>query len=297
VTDSQPSETFDELWAQAIDQHVAGLSGDDFRALVDRTRPKPISATNTTERIQPVTTPATATPVDAAQTAITNAANEFERHLAKVQAGDYSPEGVQKRIGEFSATDAARNVDTAVAAVRDRAAQAESNAAEVLRGLSPDGDTATELRATRYWTGAARILDNAKDVNGAAQSLVADSDRTQLGILMRELPNYLKSRGLVGGWLDPVIEQKIPELHAARTQAHQAQRAAAVIEHNARGLTQQYGLANPASYRRPVIVNVDRYDPDAAGGTTASPKRNPVDRSAKARAAAELDRAMNRRRG
>ena len=32
-----------ELWAQAIDEHIAGLSDTDFGALVARTRPKPIS--------------------------------------------------------------------------------------------------------------------------------------------------------------------------------------------------------------------------------------------------------------
>jgi hypothetical protein len=299
MTDSQPSSTFDELWSQAIDQHVAALSGDDFRALVERTRPKPISATSTSsERTPPMTTPTTqtdATPVDAAQTAITRAANEFERHLANIQPGDYyTSEGMQKKIGEFTQSDAARNVDSAVAAVRDRADKAQARVEEIRRGLSPYGDTAAELRATRYWTSAARILDTAKDVNGAAQSLVADADRTQLGVLMRELPNYLKSRGLTGNWIDPVIEQKVPELHAARTQARQAQRARDVIEHNAAALQQQYGLANPAVYRRPIIVDVDKYDPDAGGGATGTPKRNPVDRSAKARAAAELDRARTR---
>jgi len=35
-----------ELWAQAIDEHVAGLSETDFTALVERTRPKPVYAMN-----------------------------------------------------------------------------------------------------------------------------------------------------------------------------------------------------------------------------------------------------------
>ena len=33
-----------ELWAQAVEQHVADLSETDFNALVQRTRPKPVSA-------------------------------------------------------------------------------------------------------------------------------------------------------------------------------------------------------------------------------------------------------------
>jgi hypothetical protein len=35
-----------ELWAQAVEEHVAGLSDTAFTALVERTRPKPISAMN-----------------------------------------------------------------------------------------------------------------------------------------------------------------------------------------------------------------------------------------------------------
>jgi hypothetical protein len=35
-----------ELWAQAIDEHVAGMSDSEFTALVERTRPKPVSAMN-----------------------------------------------------------------------------------------------------------------------------------------------------------------------------------------------------------------------------------------------------------
>ena len=35
-----------ELWAQAVEEHVAGLSDTAFTALVERTRPKPVSAMN-----------------------------------------------------------------------------------------------------------------------------------------------------------------------------------------------------------------------------------------------------------
>jgi len=35
-----------ELWAQAVEEHVAGLSDTPFTALVERTRPKPVSAMN-----------------------------------------------------------------------------------------------------------------------------------------------------------------------------------------------------------------------------------------------------------
>ena len=33
------SEEFDRLWGQAVEQHIAGLTDTDFKALVERTRP------------------------------------------------------------------------------------------------------------------------------------------------------------------------------------------------------------------------------------------------------------------
>ena len=41
---SDQSEEFDRLWGQAVEQHVAGLSETAFNALIERTRPKPVSA-------------------------------------------------------------------------------------------------------------------------------------------------------------------------------------------------------------------------------------------------------------
>ena len=32
-----------KLWAQAVEEHIAGLSDNDFQAMVDRTRPPRIS--------------------------------------------------------------------------------------------------------------------------------------------------------------------------------------------------------------------------------------------------------------
>jgi hypothetical protein len=43
---SDQSEEFDRLWGQAVEQHVAGLSDTAFTALVERTRPTPVSAMN-----------------------------------------------------------------------------------------------------------------------------------------------------------------------------------------------------------------------------------------------------------
>jgi hypothetical protein len=39
VTDNQQPDTFDRLWADAVERHIAGLSDTDFQALVARARP------------------------------------------------------------------------------------------------------------------------------------------------------------------------------------------------------------------------------------------------------------------
>jgi hypothetical protein len=38
MTDNQP-EAFDRLWRDAVEEHVAGMSEDDFRSMVTRARP------------------------------------------------------------------------------------------------------------------------------------------------------------------------------------------------------------------------------------------------------------------
>jgi hypothetical protein len=37
--DDQPAETFDGLWRESIENHVAAMSQTDFDAMVERTRP------------------------------------------------------------------------------------------------------------------------------------------------------------------------------------------------------------------------------------------------------------------
>ena len=38
MTDNQQPDTFDRLWAEAVERHIAGLSDTDFQALVVRAR-------------------------------------------------------------------------------------------------------------------------------------------------------------------------------------------------------------------------------------------------------------------
>lgn len=63
--------------------------------------------------------------------------------------------------------------------------------------LSPCGDTATELRATRCWNRHKTVLDSAEGggLSAAARQAITNADRVELGTLLEELPAYLASRG------------------------------------------------------------------------------------------------------
>jgi hypothetical protein len=61
VTDNQQPDTFDRLWAEAVERHVAGLSDTDFQALVARARPAEAPPA------QPTVPPAPLTPYEIAQ--------------------------------------------------------------------------------------------------------------------------------------------------------------------------------------------------------------------------------------
>ena len=59
----------------------------------------------------------------------------------------YSGEGYRDQIAKFADTAAARAVDQAVEQVRQRADKASAQVDKIRRQLSPNGDTAAELRA------------------------------------------------------------------------------------------------------------------------------------------------------
>jgi hypothetical protein len=78
-----------------------------------------------------------------------HAKNSFQKHLEATNENKhlYSSEGYLEQISGFKNTDAAKAVDTAVASVRERADKASAHADKIRRQLSPNGDTAAEMRA------------------------------------------------------------------------------------------------------------------------------------------------------
>jgi hypothetical protein len=182
-------------------------------------------------------------------------------------AGDFTSVSWRDNTGWNSETvAAAQAVDDAVARAEQRATQAAAHVDQVRKGLSPVGDAAAELRASRYWHRTERQLDGVEDgrVLEAARDLVAKANTAELGTLLEELGGYLTARGQSTDWVDGVVAEKIPELHKAREALRKAVQAKTVIQYNASQVHGRIaGTRAPNGYRAPILVDVTKYDPDS----------------------------------
>jgi hypothetical protein len=199
------------------------------------------------------------TAVEKAHASFANAKSQFEKFLNDIPREHYSPEGLTAQIAKFGDTDAARQVDAAVEAVRVREEQAAADYAKIRRDLSPAGDTAAELRAGRYWSRTKGVLDASKEGAFAkAQTLIASADREQLGVLLQELPSYLEAHGHTSEWLDAAIGAVVPEYALAAGQLKKARQARTIAEYNANTLRRSFAQGHSSS----VITDTRSYDPD-----------------------------------
>lgn len=202
------------------------------------------------------------TVVQKSHTAVTHARDEFAKHLAETEAlrEHFTPEGYAARIAEFQNTSAAKAVDAEFANVTARRDAAAANVEQVKRALSPAGDSAVELRRTRYRDRTLRTLDS-KD-SGAlfeeAQQLVAGADREQLGVLLEELPAYLKSRGSTVDWIDAAVAQAVPEYASAREELKKAESAFVITRQNINSIHRAF----KDGHAKVVFTDPSRFDPD-----------------------------------
>ena len=202
------------------------------------------------------------TTVQQAHAAMTHAKTEFEKHINTVKRhrDHYSDEGLRAQIGNFTGTDAARAVNEKLEQVRQRRDEAQTHVDKVRRDLSPKGDTAAELRATRYWDRTLRILDNADPgkLPETARNLLRKSDRAEIGTLLQELPAYLQARGQTNDWLDAAVAEAAPEFDSARKQLTKADQALQITQYNAKALLRGFSEGRPPT----VLVDPSNYDPD-----------------------------------
>lgn len=202
------------------------------------------------------------TVVERAHSAVVHAGNEFQKHVDAVQRDrhHYSPDGFRSQITRFGDTDAARAVDKAVEQVRARREQAQNELDKIRADLTPDGDTAAELRANRYWNRTKAVLDtlDSGHLLRSAQDLVAKAGTAELGTLLQELGPYFASRGKTTEWIEPTVAQVVPEFGRAREQLTKADQALQVTEFNAKALRRGVHEGRPPT----ALASPHRYDPD-----------------------------------
>jgi len=210
------------------------------------------------------------TVLEQAYTAMVHARNEFQKHIDETneQRHHYTDEGYRGQIARFRDTDAAKAVDAAAEAVQARRDQAQARLNKVRRDLSPAGDTAKELRATRFWNRTKAVLDGAKEPGSTARELIANGSREELGVLLEELPAYFTAKGQSTDWIDASLNQAVPEFAAARAELRKADVAVAITRQNADVLRRGFDagraprvMADPFSDR---LGDRGKYDPDAA---------------------------------
>jgi hypothetical protein len=201
--------------------------------------------------------------VQQAHKKMVHANNEFRSHLDATEAirANFSPEGYQAQIDAFQNTSAAKDVDRALESVTARRDAAAANVDKVRKSLSPNGDTASELRATRVSARMVRQLDAKQpgELFNEVNDMLASANREELGVLLVELPAYLQSRGSTSDWIEAAVANIVPELAAARAEHKRAEQAFQIMRTNAQHVRQGFTNGRPAA----VIIDPSKYDPDA----------------------------------
>ena len=203
------------------------------------------------------------TAVQRAHKAILHARDEHRKHLAETDAirEHLTAEGYKARLAEFQNTSAAKAVDREFENITARRDEAVANVEKVRKSLSPSGDVAAELRATRYRDRVIRQLD-AKQPNERfelANALIAGATREEIGVLLQELGPYLESKGASPEWIDAAVAQVVPEYAAARATAELAEKAYQVTRTNFDFARKSFGTDRPAT----IFVDPSKFDPDA----------------------------------
>jgi hypothetical protein len=173
-----------------------------------------------------------------------------------------SQDGLRSELAAFARTDEAKSVDACEQAMAHRMALAQAEIDAVKARLTGPTDTAGELRNDRAWSRTRHALDTAN--NGAnrintARMALQQARPDEVGVLAREIPEYLKSAGLPTDWIEKEVASRVPEL--ARKQAdlaklHQAQ---AITNHSIAALRRGFASGTPPSQP---LVNPARFDPD-----------------------------------
>jgi hypothetical protein len=174
----------------------------------------------------------------------------------KAEAGKYSPDGYRQALAEFDASD----LDTSEAEFAQRKAQEEQRLENILEGLAPDGDGASETRRSRYWDGERRRIEASKSPTNEMRKAIAEANPEELAVLVKEIPRELELRGLPRNCLDSSIAAVRPELASAQANLQNLNQAAATLNQTFGSVRRGIAAGAPADPR--VLVDPARFDPD-----------------------------------
>jgi hypothetical protein len=212
------------------------------------------------------------TPIAQAISIQANCADQYRQYLDQLDAQrDGDPRALadpraraqhehQRRA--FGTTEAARfATERAPKVAADRAAQAEARLEQSLAGLRQDGHAATETRRTRQWDSVTRLLDSQTpgEAVATAARLLDNASTPELSVLCEQLPAYLESKGLDGGWILPALTRR-SEISDVATEVVNARKAKAIVDSNAARLRQGISEGH-APYA--ALLDAAPFDPDA----------------------------------
>jgi hypothetical protein len=209
------------------------------------------------------------TPLGKAHAQIETALDKFEDDARPIlngeQAGTVTPEGRSQMVNHAAAP-ALNAIDQAEAQAADLASAADDAYKKARAGLSPRPNTALDaMLHQQSWGRTVRELDAtpSEKLVGVVQRLIVDAAPDELRTLATELGPYTRSRSVPDDWLDLALHAAHPPLQAAHDRRRMTRQTAEIIASNARSARKALASAASGSYRRPKLVPVDRYDPDA----------------------------------
>ncbi|MEZ0363417.1 hypothetical protein ACAG26_06890 [Mycobacterium sp. pUA109] len=226
---------------------ASAARGDTYNAA-----PKPQPATLQLPIATAMTHPAGATAAQKAWADAQHAATKLDEYVNGLRAAaadpKYTSDNVREHIAAFADTEAGRAVTRSVETVRATAEAAQLAAQRALgRIVGQEGDTAAELRNSRFWARTERLLDAIDNgaYLGKVSDLVRNANPNELGVLAQELPAYLESKGADAGFVDTLLAEAAPEYGAAKRRVTAANQALLIAEANQRHLQRRYAQAYP----------------------------------------------------
>jgi hypothetical protein len=191
-----------------------------------------------------------------------DAAQHYGVDMYGNEVGTLTKQGYLDRIASVRTSDAARLLDLAEAADARRLEEARSRYDAAVAGLRTEGDTAEELRRSRYADRVQRQLDAAEGEGvktAVAVRLVEDASPAELSVLL-EFEEVAKA-----SWLPEKLNQVNAELGAAATERQRAEQCHAISRYEIGAVRRGFdsGVPLPKAVLDTLAPAVTRVDPDA----------------------------------